>query len=116
VTVEVDAREVLDAEAAGESGPMPSTEAALICGYGVRPFMGRGVRGTAVCVETVETDEEEEDEEGVGEALRGGADVWVTEGNGDCGGGRRFASVSEWSFWREVIKCYFNTMSGQCKA
>jgi len=73
--VDVDTREVVDADAAGEIKPTPRPEAELVCKYGVRVFIGRGVLGTAVCVEVVERDEEDEDAEGAGEAARGDVDV-----------------------------------------
>jgi hypothetical protein len=66
---------------------------------------GRGVRGTAVCVEVVDSDEDEDDAEGAGEEERG------DEGEGFAGvgvrggdGGWRALMISECSACREEVR------------
>lgn len=76
---------------------------------GVRPTIGeiafeRGVRGTAVWVEVVDSDEDDDDAEGAGDMDRGEvvASVGVLGGEG----GRRDSIFSIYKYCKEVINCW----------
>ena len=57
---------------------------------------GRGVRGTAVCVEVVDREDDEDDAEGAGEAERGDEGIGLGVGVRDDAEGRRASIVSEY--------------------
>jgi len=71
---------------------------------GMRAF-GRGVRGTAVCVEAVDRDDDEDDAEGAGEAERGNKGIGLAGvGVRDGAGGRRASIVSEYRASNDEVR------------
>lgn len=63
-------------------------------------------RGTAVCVDVVETEEEEDEAEGAGETARGDGGLgWEGVGVRDGDGGRRASIVSVYRVCNEETRC-----------